>query len=240
MNGYLGFLSFGQLRAGVLSNNQVVERLADARSDLPAQFDDRLFGCRARHCIQTPGKQEALPRQWPGRFLLLLSLHIYAGLAQVLNQRAILLDLQPVVDALSNDGAYARNPNNFCLASSQQIVDVAKSTGNDLCSLFAYVTDIEPDEQAQEVAVFAGLDGSYHLICTPVLHAIQSQQLLAGQGIEVCNALDKSCADQLFTHLLTNSVDIHRTTRDKVNDAFEIARRAFLVWTIGHGLVWNA
>ena len=88
--------------------------------------------------------------------------------------------------------------------------------------------------------MFAGLNTFEDIIGTFLFNAFEFKQLLACQAVEVWHTFDVTHLYQLRTHLLTNGVDIHRTTRDKVNDAFEIARRALLVWTIGHGLVWNA
>ena len=73
-----------------------------------------------------------------------------------------------------------------------------------------------------------------------VFHAFQCEQLVACQAIEVGYILDITRTHQLLAHLFTDSIDVHGASRDKMNDAFQVAGGTLLVRTVGHGLVCNA
>src|SRR6266851_245722 len=117
VDGDAGFLGFVQFGASVFAGDQVVQVFADAGGHGAAELLDGLFGDRARHAGQASGEQEGLAGQRTIVARLLL-LYIESGLRETLDQRAILVVLEPAIDAVPTDLANAGNGGKLFFAGS--------------------------------------------------------------------------------------------------------------------------
>src|SRR5712691_9081163 len=92
-------LAFRQFRASILADDQMAERLADARSDSAAKPYDALLCRWTCHAGEAPRQQECLPNQRPADLLLLLY-HVHTSLVQTLDKFPVLWLLKPVIHTM--------------------------------------------------------------------------------------------------------------------------------------------
>src|SRR5579883_3185184 len=207
--------------------------LADSGGDGAAELLDGLLRCRARHAGQASGEQKALSGQ-RSRAGLLLLFHIQPGLFESFDELAVRLLLEPLIDAPPAGWADAGDCHDLLLAGRHELIYMPEMLRDQLRALLAHIANVECEEQARERALLTRLDGLEHIIRALLLDALQRQQLLAGQRVEIREGLDQASLNQLFTHTLADALNIHCAFRDEVPQTLQVACGTGQIGTVGH------
>src|SRR5262249_17443857 len=97
----------------------------------------------------------------------------------------------------------------------QQRVHAGKSLSDGERHAFADALDAESGEESGQSPTFAGLDAGKQILRFFLAHALQRQQLLLVQAVNVRNRRHQFAFDQLLSQFFAEAVDLHAAALGK-------------------------
>src|SRR5207253_7008922 len=90
--------------------------------------------------------------------------------------------------------------------------------GQEFGGAFAHEADPEPINHTFHRSLLASLDFVEHVLCRLLAHAFQLEKIVLGQSVDIGDILDHAAVGQLVDQCIAHTLDVHHSSRGKVQN----------------------
>ena len=197
---------------------------------------DEGFGLLAGERGQRAGYHQRFTGQ--GSALLLAGpLHVDPGSGQAGQQILGAVLGKELHHALGHDFAEAVDLAHLLRRGLPQGVHAAEMLTQQGGGLVADIADAKAKQQFIQIIALGTLDGGQQVLSALFLEFIEGQQVILGQGIQICHRVYQPLVGQLDSHCLAQTIDGHGVAGGKVDEVAQTLGRALRVDAAQGGLI---